>query len=176
MLRRALGAPWAALAAAVVSLTLAVTGFALFKQELLPSFREGHFVLGVAGPPGTSLPVMRDYGRRITRDLLAIDGVQSVEQQVGRSEGGEDAFGTEKSEFHVELRPKLSGKRQDEIQGGHPEGAGELSRPADRSVDLPGRPNRRVALRRDPPRSPSGVFGADADTLERTAHEIASRA
>lgn len=116
VLGRALGLPWVAVAAALASLAIAVAGFGLFKQELLPSFREGHFVLGVKGPPGTSLAVMRDYGRRISADLLAVDGVQSVEQQLGRSEGGEDAFGTERTEFHVELRPKLSGARQDAIQ------------------------------------------------------------
>ncbi|MBN4683882.1 efflux RND transporter permease subunit, partial [Pandoraea nosoerga] len=87
-----------------------------FKSELLPSFREGHFVLGVSAEPGSSLAVMRQYGQNISRDLLAIPGVQSVEQQVGRAEGGEDNFGTERSEFHVELAPGLSGARQDEIQ------------------------------------------------------------
>ncbi|KAK0338931.1 hypothetical protein LTR94_036611, partial [Friedmanniomyces endolithicus] len=40
----------------------------------------------------------------------------SVEQQIGRAQGGEDTWGTERSEFHVELEPGLSGARQDQIQ------------------------------------------------------------
>ena len=116
LLRRTLAAPRLAVAAAAASLLVTVGGFALFPQELLPSFREGHYVLGVSGPPGTSLAVMRDYGVRISRDLLAIDGVGTVEQQLGRSEGGEDAFGTERTEFHVELRPHLSAGRQEAVE------------------------------------------------------------
>ncbi len=116
LLRRICGRPLIAVGAGVAALAVATGGLALFKSELLPSFREGHFVLGVSAEPGSSLAVMRQYGQNISRDLLAIPGVQSVEQQVGRAEGGEDNFGTERSEFHVELAPGLSGARQDEIQ------------------------------------------------------------
>src|SRR5205814_8216568 len=55
-----------------------------------------------SGPPGTSLAVMRSYGEGISRELLATPGVQTVEQQIGRSEGGEDPWGSEKrSEEHT---------------------------------------------------------------------------
>ena len=67
MLRRAVDAPRVALGATAVALAVTVAGFLLFDSELLPSFREGHFVLGVSGPPGTSLAVMRDYGARISK-------------------------------------------------------------------------------------------------------------
>lgn len=88
----------------------------LFNSELLPAFREGHYVLQAAAHPGTSLAVSRQYGSAISRDLLEIPGVATVEQQIGRSEGGEDTWGTEKSEFHLELAPHLSAQRQDEIE------------------------------------------------------------
>lgn len=103
------------IASGVVS-GLAVIGLFFFSGELLPSFKEGHFVLGVAAQPGTSLSVMRRYGESISQDLLAIDGIASVEQQIGRSEGGEDTWGPEKSEFHVELKPHLSGGKQEEVE------------------------------------------------------------
>ncbi|MDV6330649.1 efflux RND transporter permease subunit [Asticcacaulis sp. 201] len=102
-------------AAGLVS-AAAIAGLFFFSGELLPSFKEGHFVLGVSAHPGTSLSVMRRYGESISQDLLAIDGIASVEQQIGRSEGGEDTWGPEKSEFHVELKPRLSGRKQDEIE------------------------------------------------------------
>ena len=75
LLTRAIAAPRWAVGATGIAAAVTVAGFLLFNSELLPSFREGHFVLGVQGPPGTSLAVMRDYGQRITRDLIAIDGI-----------------------------------------------------------------------------------------------------
>jgi Cu/Ag efflux pump CusA len=62
------------------------------------------------------MQAVRRYGQAITRDLLAIPGVQSAEQQIGRAEGGEDTWGTNKSEFHVELQPKLRAAQQDKIE------------------------------------------------------------
>jgi CzcA family heavy metal efflux pump len=108
--------PGWAVAGSGAALAVALASLFLFNTELMPEFREGHFVLQVSGPPGTSLAVMRTYGEGISRDLLATPGVISVEQQLGRSEGGEDPFGTERSELHVELKPGLSGKAQDRIQ------------------------------------------------------------
>lgn len=101
-----------------VAATLILSGFAAwtFTAELLPSFKEGHFVIGVSAPPGTSLAVMRRYGTGITHDLLAIPEIQTVEQQIGRAEGGEDTWGTERSEFHVELKPNLPGAAQDAVE------------------------------------------------------------
>ena len=173
LLRRAIAAPRWALAATAVAAAVTVAGFLLFNSELLPSFRESHFVLGVSGPPGTSLPVMRDYGRRITRDLLAIDGVQSVEQQVGRAEGGEDTWGTERSEFHVELKPHLSGGRQDKIQArihhvldSYPGLKTEvLTFLGDRIGESLSGETAALAV---------GVYGADLDTLDRVARQVAA--
>jgi CzcA family heavy metal efflux pump len=116
VLERLCQAPRLAVAAAVVAAVATAAGLLLFSSELLPSFKESHFVLGVSGPPGTSLSAMRTYGEAITRDLTAIPGVQSAEQQIGRAEGGEDTWGTNKSEFHVELTPKLSASAQDRIE------------------------------------------------------------
>jgi len=116
LLERISARPVAGLAVCGLALAISLAGFATLNSELLPAFREGHFVLGVAAQPGASLAVMRTYGRSISRDLLAIDGIQAVEMQVGRSAGGEDAFGTERAEFHVQLEPSLSGRRQDEVE------------------------------------------------------------
>jgi CzcA family heavy metal efflux pump len=72
----------------------------------MPDFREGHFVIQVSSSiPGTSLDEMLSVGRRISTEVLALPYVQSIEQQVGRAELGEDTWGPHRSEFHVELKP-----------------------------------------------------------------------
>jgi Cu/Ag efflux pump CusA len=80
--------------------------------EFLPEFREGHFVLQVFAAPGTSLEEMLRLGTRISADLLADSNhIATVEQQVGRAELGEDPWGPNRSEFHVDLQP-MSAKEE----------------------------------------------------------------
>lgn len=97
---------------------LAILGLALpfVGAELLPSFREGHFVVQVAAQPGTSLESTRALGADLSRRFLDISGVKSVEQQLGRAQGSEDPWGPERSEFHVELDHGLSGRAQDRVE------------------------------------------------------------
>ncbi|MEB2285351.1 MAG: hypothetical protein B6D46_14510 [Polyangiaceae bacterium UTPRO1] len=71
--------------------------------EFLPEFREHHLVIQLTTAPGTSMEAMRDLGRRLSRDLLALPGVRTVEQQNGRAEQGEDTWGPNRGELHVEL-------------------------------------------------------------------------
>ncbi len=44
-------------------------------------------------------------GKRVSAEVLALPYVQSIEQQVGRAELGEDTWGPHRSEFHVEFKP-----------------------------------------------------------------------
>jgi CzcA family heavy metal efflux pump len=77
--------------------------------SFLPEFREGHLVVQVTSKlPGTSLDEMLSLGRRISRDILALPYVATVEQQVGRSERTDDTWGPHQSEFQIELKPQLS--------------------------------------------------------------------
>tara|TARA_R110000868_G_scaffold224721_12_gene476890 strand:+ start:710 stop:3736 length:3027 start_codon:yes stop_codon:yes gene_type:complete len=78
--------------------------FMTFGKELLPAFRERHYVLQVSGPTGASMDWMRATGTRLSRDFLAIPEVATVEQQIGRAEAGEDTFLPNHSEFHVKLK------------------------------------------------------------------------
>ncbi len=108
--------PWT-----VVLIVFALCGLALSKLyylggDLLPEFREGHFVLTVNTAPGDSLEETLRIGKQVSDGLAKIEGVVTYEQQVGRAEKGEDPFGPDKSEFHVELAPHLSGRRQAEIE------------------------------------------------------------
>ncbi len=74
--------------------------------EFMPSFREGHLVAQVSSRvSGTSLREMGLLGERLSADLLQLPFVATVEQQIGRAEQGEDTWGPERSEFHIELKP-----------------------------------------------------------------------
>src|SRR5690348_16460649 len=87
-----------------------------FGSEFLPEFREGHFVLGVKMIPGTSLAETLRMGRVISDELLQNKNIATVEQQVGRAEQGEDTFGTQQCEFHVELKT-ISGEEMEKMSG-----------------------------------------------------------
>src|SRR5262249_12222722 len=90
----------------VLAVALLGAGIALSRtrSEVLPLFREGPFVLQVASLPGTSTEEMRRIGARISADVLALPEIATVEQQIGRAEAGEDTWGPERCEFHIELK------------------------------------------------------------------------
>jgi CzcA family heavy metal efflux pump len=73
--------------------------------EFVPAFRENHLVLQAATLPGTSLGEMRRIGTDLSVRILRLPGVRTIEQQIGRAESGEDTWGTNRSEFHLELVP-----------------------------------------------------------------------
>jgi Cu/Ag efflux pump CusA len=75
--------------------------------EFMPEFEEGHFVVQASSAlPGTSFDEMLSVGRRVSAEILALPYVATIEQQVGRAELGEDTWGPNRSEFHVELKPE----------------------------------------------------------------------
>ncbi len=94
-------------ATALVALTLVAGTCALiplFGGELLPEFREGHFVVAIKAAPGTSLDESLRAGKQLSEAMLANEHIATVEQQVGRAESGEDTWGVNQSEFHIELK------------------------------------------------------------------------
>ncbi len=108
--------PRAIIAAVAVVCLLAVTRLAsLSGGELLPAFREGHFVLQVQAIPGTSMEETLRIGGEITKRLLANTNIATVEQQVGRAEQGEDTWEPNRCEFHVELIENVPGKVQEDL-------------------------------------------------------------
>ena len=106
--------PWALIAAVLVLCIFAATRLPFFGGEFLPEFREGHFVLQVVTAPGTALPETARLGTQISHALLNNRNIDTVEQQVGRAELGEDPWGPQRSEFHVELKP-ASGEEQEKM-------------------------------------------------------------
>jgi CzcA family heavy metal efflux pump len=97
-----------------LGITLTVIGIALVGTAavvpflggtFMPDFREGHFVMqATSSVTGTSLDEMLQFGTRVSKELLALPYVQTVEQQVGRAETGEDTWGPHQSELHIELK------------------------------------------------------------------------
>lgn len=99
-------AGWPRLIMALVAVICVGALFVLphFGSEFLPEFREGHFVLQVQMTPGTSLAEMLRVGPLIARELLKNKKIDTVEEQIGRAEQGEDTWGPQRCEFHVELK------------------------------------------------------------------------
>ena len=100
---------------ALVLFVVALVMLPFFGGEFLPDFREGHFVVQLTMAPGTSLAEMERLGQRISAELLLIPQVQSVEEQIGRAQGGEDTWGPHRAEMHVELKP-TAGEDQEKVQ------------------------------------------------------------
>ena len=55
------------------------------ETELLPPFREGHFVVQAIGAPGTSLEETMRFGSKVSEELLSLPEIATIEMQAGRS-------------------------------------------------------------------------------------------
>jgi CzcA family heavy metal efflux pump len=107
--------PKTVIVASLIAFAGALATLPFFGGEFLPDFREGHFVCQLTMAPGTSLPEMLRIGTQISQEMLKLGAVHSVEEQVGRAEGGEDTWGPHRGEMHVELKP-TSGDEQENVQ------------------------------------------------------------
>jgi len=105
VLRFAARWPRAIIIVVAVICIAALTRLSSFGGEFLPEFREGPFVLQVFAAPGTSLPEMLRIGKQISDEMLKHPKIDTIEQQVGRAELGEDPWGPHRSEFHMDLKP-----------------------------------------------------------------------
>lgn len=170
-LTRVCDRPSLVLGATVITGLVGIVGLITFGGELLPAFREGHYVLKVNGPPGASIGWMREAGTRLSRDLLAVPGIATVEQQIGRAEAGEDPFPPNQSELHVELKPG----------GAHAQEAAlkairlTLDKyPALQTETLTFLGDRiGESLSGETAQFAVSIYGADLDTLDRVAMQVA---
>jgi CzcA family heavy metal efflux pump len=153
---------------------LSIAVVSRFGIELMPPFREGHFVVQLSAPAGVSLPEMTRIGERISRKALEIAGVDTVSLQVGRAEAGEDTWSPNRAELHIELKPDLSGAEQSRIER-------ELRATM---KGFPGMQSEVVTFLGDRiSESVSGetaavqvsVFGPDLATLDHVAEEVAAQ-
>jgi CzcA family heavy metal efflux pump len=77
----------------------------LLGARLLPDFRENYLIAHASLRPGISLAETTRVGGLISRGLIAIPGVKSVAEQIGRAENGQDPDAPNKSEFEVQIDP-----------------------------------------------------------------------
>ncbi|NMN05419.1 MULTISPECIES: efflux RND transporter permease subunit [unclassified Novosphingobium] len=172
LMRRLCARPGLAAGAIGVLGALALAGTLSFGSELLPTFRERHYVLQVSGPPGASLEWMRASGMQLSRRLMAIPEVLSVEEQMGRAEAGEDTWPPSQGEFHLRLK-SVGGRGEDaalaEIRSAlaaTPALQGEVTTfLGDRISESLSGETAAIAV---------SVQGADLDTLDRTGLAIAA--
>lgn len=108
--------PWLTMMGALALVVGSCALLPFFGGELLPEFREGHFVVGVKARPGTSLEESLRIGKQLSEAMLANEHIATVEQQVGRAEAGEDTWGPQQSEFHVELKSGTTPAEEVETQ------------------------------------------------------------
>lgn len=95
-------------------MVLGLATLPLLAGRFIPPLKEGHYIVHMAAIPGTSLGESLRLGRQVSQSLLAIDGVESVAQWVGRAQDGADTFGPHYSEIEVEIGQK-SGPEQARI-------------------------------------------------------------
>ena len=164
--------PGGVIIGSVVVMGLAAAAIPFFGGQLMPPFREGHFVVQVVATPGTSLEAMKSLGAQVSRDLLAVPGVLFVEDTIGRAESGEDTWEPNRSEFHVELA-RMSGRDEARTQAGiravaerYPNLQTEvLTFLGDRLSESLSGETAQVAI---------NIFGPDLDELDRVADQVAA--
>jgi CzcA family heavy metal efflux pump len=111
--RRQLGAiTWLHLRPRALVGILLISGLAgivclpLLGARLLPDFRENYLIAHASLRPGVSLTETTRIGEQISKGLIAIPGVKSVAEQIGRAENGQDPDAPNKSEFEVQIDPR----------------------------------------------------------------------
>ena len=88
--------------------------FPLLGARLLPDFRENYLIAHASLRAGISIEESARVGARICHDLLAVAGIKSVADQIGRAENGQDPDTPNKSEFEIQIDPS-QGRRAADI-------------------------------------------------------------
>jgi Cu/Ag efflux pump CusA len=94
------------LAIVLVSGLAGIIFLPLLGARLLPDFRENYLIAHASLRPGISLAETTRVGGLISKGLMAIPGVKSVAEQIGRAENGQDPDAPNKSEFEVQIDPR----------------------------------------------------------------------
>ncbi|HEY5071069.1 MAG TPA: efflux RND transporter permease subunit [Caulobacteraceae bacterium] len=171
LLARIGAAPGLVLAGSVLAVVLAVAVFTTFKTQFLPKFHDGHLTAEIDAPAATSMAAMRDFGARISRDLMANPNIAEVSQQIGRADGGVEATGPDHAQFDIVLKRGLASGAQESVErqvqakiaaypGLHASVFSSLAVPALRPTE-----NDRMLVR---------VYGDDLDAIDQTAAKVAS--
>ena len=104
-LSRIIHRPIAAYATFTLVTIVGIAVYPLLGQSLFPGFKERDFLIHWVAPPGTSTAEMERSTTAISRELLAIPGVQSAGAHIGQALLGEEVAGVNLGEIWVSLYP-----------------------------------------------------------------------
>ena len=104
-LSRIIVRPVAAYATVAALTVLGVAVYPQLGQSLFPAFQEHDFLIHWVSPPGTSAAEMERSTTKISKELLAIPGVQSAGAHIGQALLGEEVAGVNLGEIWVSLAP-----------------------------------------------------------------------
>jgi len=103
VLPRLIGRPQLAIGVVAGGLLIAAIGYASFKDQFLPNFRETDFLMHFVEKPGTSVEAMDRITIRASKELRAIPGVRNFGAHIGRAEAGDEVYGPNFTELWVSL-------------------------------------------------------------------------
>jgi CzcA family heavy metal efflux pump len=119
-----IGRPRLAVGVVAGGLLLAGVGYATFKDQFLPDFRETDFLMHFVEKPGTSIEAMDRITIRASKELRSIPGVRNFGAHIGRAEQADEVVGPNFTELWISLDEKAdydaSVKRIKEVVDGYP--------------------------------------------------------
>lgn len=123
-LPRVVGRPPIAVGIVAGGLLLAGVGYATFKDQFLPDFRETDFLMHFVEKPSTSIEAMDRITIRASKELRAIPGVRNFGAHIGRAEQADEVVGPNFTELWISLDESAdydaSVKRIKEVVEGYP--------------------------------------------------------
>ncbi|MEH3107174.1 MAG: efflux RND transporter permease subunit [Sphingomonas fennica] len=123
-LPRVVGRPVLAVGIVAGGLLLAGVGYATFRDQFLPDFRETDFLMHFVEKPGTSIEAMDRITIRASKELRSIPGVRNFGAHIGRAEQADEVVGPNFTELWISLDENAdydaSVKRIKEVVEGYP--------------------------------------------------------
>lgn len=106
ILPRIIGAPRAVVCVIAGGLLMAGAGYATFRDQFLPDFRETDFLMHWLEKPGASIEAMDRITIRVSKELRAIPGVRNFGAHIGRAEAADEVVGPNFTELWISLDEK----------------------------------------------------------------------
>ncbi len=170
LVQRACDRPAPLLLASAAAVGLAALGLLLLTHAEPPRLHGGGVTVDLTAPGSVSPGAMRDVGARISRDLLAVPGVGTVVEEIGRDPTAARAWGVDRARFDIGLGESPSIASQERtVQSvrralaGYPGFDAEVSS----GYGAPG-------AERPPGRFTVAVVGPDAEVLGAVAGKVAT--
>ena len=111
-LARVLARPAPIVAVSALAIAAGVVLVPFLRLGFLPEFHETNFIMHMTGAPGVGLDESIRVGMAAEREFLAVPGVRSVAQFLGRATLAEDhGFGAERSELLLRLEQGADAER-----------------------------------------------------------------